>query len=91
LLSIPEYKLLFCPQGGKGDLGAWKASDIPDLVLKEWNKLKKEYEYICSRQPMAKAQNHANHLGTLGTGNHFIEVFVLFELKCNVLVYILLV
>ncbi|XP_078371222.1 RNA-splicing ligase RtcB-like isoform X2 [Oculina patagonica] len=61
-------------QGRKGDLGAWKASDIPDSVVKEWNKLKKEYEYICSRQPMAKAQNNANHLGTLGTGNHFIEM-----------------
>ena len=23
---------------------------------------------------MAKAQNNMNHLGTLGTGNHFIEV-----------------
>jgi len=60
-------------QGGKGDLGAWKARDIPESVVKEWDKLKKEYEYICSRQPMAKAQNNVNHLGTLGTGNHFIE------------------
>ena len=42
--------------------------------MKDWDKLKKEYEYICSRQPMAKAQNNVNHLGTLGTGNHFIEV-----------------
>ena len=52
--------------------------------------MKKEYDYICSRQPMVKAQNHANHLGTLGTGNHFIEVHVLFEQKYNVLNYILL-
>ncbi|CAH3197934.1 unnamed protein product [Porites evermanni] len=60
-------------QGRKGDVGAWKSSDIPQFVVKEWDKLKKEYEYICSRQPMAKAQNNMNHLGTLGTGNHFIE------------------
>ncbi|XP_068718764.1 RNA-splicing ligase RtcB-like isoform X2 [Montipora capricornis] len=61
-------------QGGKGDLGAWKANNLPKHVVTEWEKLKKEYEYICSRQPMAKAQNNVNHLGTLGTGNHFIEV-----------------
>lgn len=61
-------------QGGKGDLGAWKAREIPDYVMNEWNKLKKEYEFICSRQPLAKAQNTVNHLGTLGTGNHFIEM-----------------
>ncbi|XP_073254575.1 RNA-splicing ligase RtcB-like [Porites lutea] len=60
-------------QGRKGDVGAWKSSDIPQFVVKEWDKLKKEYEYICSRQPMAKAQNNMNHLGTLDTGNHFIE------------------
>ncbi|XP_074621118.1 RNA-splicing ligase RtcB-like isoform X3 [Acropora palmata] len=60
-------------QGGKGDLGAWKMSNIPRGVVTEWDKLKKEYEYICSRQPMTKARNNANHLGTLGTGNHFIE------------------
>ncbi|CAH3177848.1 unnamed protein product [Porites evermanni] len=59
--------------GRKGDVGAWKSSDIPQFVVTEWDKLKKEYEYICSRQPMAKAQNNMNHLGTLGTGNHFIE------------------
>lgn len=45
----------------------------------EWDKLKKEYEYICSRQPMAKAQNNVNHLGTLGTGNHFIEVMCVWD------------
>ncbi|XP_067040055.1 RNA-splicing ligase RtcB-like [Acropora muricata] len=57
----------------QGDLGSWKTSNIPKGVVKEWDKLKKEYEYICSRQPMTKARNNANHLGTLGTGNHFIE------------------
>lgn len=67
-------KINYYFQGRKGDVGAWKSSDIPQFVVKEWDKLKKEYEYICSRQPMAKAQNNINHLGTLGTGNHFIEV-----------------
>ena len=80
--SVQAYSVrktsIFFSQGGKGDLGAWKVSDIPDSVVKEWNKLKKEYDYICSRQPLAKAQNNANHLGTLGTGNHFIEVNLLY-------------
>ena len=79
LVSAPSSPLLFHCQGGKGDLGAWKTSNIPKGVVKEWDKLKKEYEYICSRQPMTKARNNANHLGTLGTGNHFIEVHFSFN------------
>ncbi|KAK3739102.1 hypothetical protein QZH41_018249 [Actinostola sp. cb2023] len=61
-------------QGRSGDIGAWKMNNIPQAVQKSWIQLSKDYEYICSQQPSAKARNNVNHLGTLGTGNHFIEM-----------------
>ncbi len=59
--------------GGKGDLGAWRV--IPEPNLKVWGEtLKDRYEGILEKHPKLDRGNHANHLGTLGTGNHFIEV-----------------
>ena len=59
--------------GGKSDRGAWH--DIPDMVGREWAELLgPAYEDIIKKHPKAKAYNTARHLGTLGTGNHFIEV-----------------
>jgi tRNA-splicing ligase RtcB len=59
--------------GGRGDKGAWPA--IPDRNLELWSeKLKGRYEAILEKHPKLDRGNHANHLGTLGTGNHFIEV-----------------
>ena len=36
--------------------------------------LKARYDAILAKHPKLDRGNHANHLGTLGTGNHFIEV-----------------
>ena len=59
--------------GGKGDRGAWHI--IPDHNQTVWGeKLKGRYEAILEKHPKLDRGNHANHLGTLGTGNHFIEV-----------------
>jgi tRNA-splicing ligase RtcB len=59
--------------GGKGDRGAWQA--IPERNLEAWGAyLKDRYEEILQKHPQLDRGNHANHLGTLGTGNHFIEV-----------------
>jgi len=59
--------------GGKGDVGAWEA--IPERNLEAWGaNLKDRYEEILEKHPKLDRGNHANHLGTLGTGNHFIEV-----------------
>jgi len=59
--------------GGKGDKGAWR--EIPEHNLSAWGeKLKARYEAILEKYPKLDRGNHANHLGTLGTGNHFIEV-----------------
>jgi len=59
--------------GGPGDRGAWH--DIPESVQKIWDgEFAEGYERIITDHPGAKARNTVNHLGTLGTGNHFIEL-----------------
>jgi len=60
-------------RGGAGDRGAWH--DIPARNQQVWlEALKARYEAILAKHPKLDRGNHANHLGTLGTGNHFIEV-----------------
>jgi tRNA-splicing ligase RtcB len=59
-------------QGKSGDRGAWNR--LPDRVQDVWPTLQKGYERILAKHPGASASNNVNHLGTLGTGNHFIEV-----------------
>jgi len=59
--------------GGNGDRGAWH--DIPARNAEVWGEeLKPRYDQILAKHPKLDRGNHANHLGTLGTGNHFIEV-----------------
>jgi tRNA-splicing ligase RtcB len=58
--------------GGRGDLGAWQT--IPARNAEVWQRLKPRYDAILEKHPKLDRGNHANHLGTLGTGNHFIEV-----------------
>lgn len=58
--------------GGKGDRGAWGSP--PDINIKRWDSLAEGYNRIISKHPKAKSYNGVNHLGTLGTGNHFIEI-----------------
>jgi tRNA-splicing ligase RtcB len=65
--------------GRKGDRGAW--GDIPEDVEKTWatalhrNKpLADGHAAIVARHPKIGRANNVVHLGTLGTGNHFIEI-----------------
>jgi len=58
--------------GGRGDRGAWHR--IPHGPLKAWQELQPDYKAIVDRHPKLGEGNDSNHLGTLGTGNHFIEV-----------------
>lgn len=59
--------------GGPGDVGAW--SEIPAAVEEIWGiELKDQFEQVTRNHPKIAQSNHINHLGTLGTGNHFIEV-----------------
>ena len=58
--------------GGRNDRGAWKSA--PSRQLEVWAELKPRYDAIVERHPKLGRGNDLNHLGTLGTGNHFIEV-----------------
>lgn len=58
--------------GGKNDRGAW--AHAPAHHEDVWAKLHAEYETIVAKYPKLAHPQRINHLGTLGTGNHFIEV-----------------
>lgn len=60
--------------GGLNDKGAWH--DIPEPQAKAWEELKLGFDRIIEKNPKLGRGNvnHVNHLGTLGTGNHFIEI-----------------
>jgi len=58
-------------RGGR-DKGSW--NQPPEAVDRAWKELAPEFEVICEKHPRMKNTNNRVHLGTLGTGNHFIEV-----------------
>lgn len=58
--------------GGKGDRGAW--GDVPAIVQDLWARFELDFEKIVSKHPKIARSNNVVHLGTLGTGNHFIEL-----------------
>jgi len=58
--------------GGRGDRGAW--GTLPSRAAQRWSGLQAGYEKIVAAHRKLDRGNAANHLGTLGTGNHFIEV-----------------
>ncbi|MDR0701520.1 MAG: RtcB family protein [Azoarcus sp.] len=60
-------------RGGVGrDPGAW--GEPPRMVEAAWESLRPGFEHIVSKYPRLEKTNNRLHLGTLGTGNHFIEV-----------------
>jgi tRNA-splicing ligase RtcB len=58
---------------GRRDQGSWH--DVPDRVGQAWLPLAEGYAHLVARHPKL-GRNHppAAQLGTLGSGNHFIEV-----------------
>lgn len=59
--------------GGAGDRGAW--GNVPSDVGTIWADRHRDlYDDLCARHPKMRAHNTVSHLGTLGTGNHFIEI-----------------
>ncbi len=58
--------------GRKGDRGAWQS--IPKRVYKTWDTLSDRFSSLVNTHPKLANANSITHLGTLGTGNHFIEV-----------------
>lgn len=57
---------------GQRDKGAW--NDVPNDVLAAWAPLSEQFDVLLNKHAVLKKTNNVNHLGTLGTGNHFIEV-----------------
>src|SRR5262245_26580568 len=57
---------------GSRDPGAW--SKVPGAVDTAWAALEPDFTELTRDYPKLEKTNHRNHLGTLGTGNHFIEV-----------------
>src|SRR5690349_8797812 len=58
--------------GGRGDRGAWHK--VPRATAEAWEHLGPQYKKLVDRHKKLGQGNDVNHLGTLGTGNHFIEV-----------------
>ena len=59
-------------KGGKNDRGAY--GDVPARVAAAWAELQPGYERIVTDHASAQNAQRVNQLGTLGTGNHFIEI-----------------
>ena len=59
--------------GGKGGrVGAW--AEAPKAVGRAWQALSRPYDEIVGRHPKVAHKRAVQQLGTLGGGNHFIEV-----------------
>ncbi|HEX5051131.1 MAG TPA: RtcB family protein [Planctomycetota bacterium] len=58
--------------GRKGDRGAW--ANLPARAEDAWKKLRAGYQQIIDKHPRLDRGSTAQHLGTLGGGNHFIEL-----------------
>ena len=76
--SIPHGRT---HNGGQGDQGAWAWDAIPAEITAIWHRpdlagvsLELGLKRLIERHKALSKANDLNHLGTLGTGNHFIEV-----------------
>ena len=67
--SVPHGRTA---NGGRGDRGAWH--DVPARTAAAWAELTPTYEQLIDKHKKLGQGNDVNHLGTLGSGNHFIEV-----------------
>ena len=66
------------PVGGPGIKGSWLETRraIPLETIEAWSAMERDYEEICYIAPKIKRGATFEQLGTLGTGNHFIELCV---------------
>ena len=65
------------PHGGPGPAGGWQ-QNIPNSITKAWVEkgLEKRFKLLCEKYPGFAKANSLVHLGTLGGGNHFIELCI---------------
>ncbi|WP_028944434.1 RtcB family protein [Pseudomonas vranovensis] len=57
---------------GRRDQGAW--DNVPARADHAWQGLATRFKAITDNYPKLERTNNRQHLGTLGSGNHFIEV-----------------
>ncbi len=62
----------FRGKGSNRDKGSWETP--PDEADAAWAQLVDEFEAICIDYPRLKNTNNHRHIGTLGGGNHFVEI-----------------
>jgi len=60
--------------GGNRDQGTWGQVSAP--IEKIWRKMRPGYERIIASHPSLDRGKHITQLGTLGSGNHFIEICI---------------
>ena len=71
--AVPHGRTGGGRRGKRRDVGSW--GDVPKRVGNLWKEhLEPGFAELCERYPVLKNTNHVVHLGTLGTGNHFVEV-----------------
>jgi len=58
--------------GGRGDRGAW--GTLPARATTAYRDLEPRFRAICAKHPKVERGATHEHMGTLGTGNHFIEL-----------------
>lgn len=69
------------PHGGPGNHGSWKEPGrhgIPNSIMKAWidSGLEARFQKLCEKHPPLADSNNVTQLGSLGGGNHFIEVCI---------------
>ncbi|MBF0158903.1 MAG: RtcB family protein [Magnetococcales bacterium] len=80
--------------GGRGDVGAWQWDGVPEDVTAVWHNdhrggpsLAEGLKQLHHKHRVLEKSNDLNHLGTLGTGNHFIELCLDESDRCWVMLH----
>ncbi|MBP6717577.1 MAG: RtcB family protein [Rhodoferax sp.] len=59
-------------EGSNRDKGSWE--NTPAAADTAWTQLVTEFDALCVDYPRLKNTNNHRHMGTLGGGNHFVEI-----------------
>jgi tRNA-splicing ligase RtcB len=54
--------------------GAHTKDALPEIVPSSWAALAPDFARLCAKHPDLEQTNNVVHLGTLGSGNHFVEL-----------------
>ncbi len=77
-------------RGASNDRGAHPTDAVPARVAAAWAQLEPGYARIAADHQSAQSARRVHQLGTLGTGNHFIEVCLDAEPATNGNVWVML-